>query len=280
MTDVYVNSEELKIVASSIKTKSNSILEIYQSDIMNAINMGNECLQVSGLDSSILLSSFNKIFTNINDRISNLSDFLNNVVANEYDIVSSSIISEFDSNFAGELAKLLGSSILITPSVINNSFKSETIDRPIYVKSNVDIRTGEPLSKLDNGKIDSSNETLSKENLSKSQTPTPWPYQKDTEPAKKSPAIAVNEETEYVTPKAGYFKNGNYKEALQNGKVKDLNSVPQREPEVVINEGIVPQNLRGRDYENDPIRVSPLPSKVIYERPKSQAETVLDSITY
>lgn len=278
MTDVYVNSEELKIVASSMKTKSNSILEIYQSDIMNAINMGNECLQVSGLDSSILLSSFNKIFTNINDRISNLSDFLNNVVANEYDIVSSSIISEFDSNFAGELAKLLGSSILITPSVVNSSFKSETIDRPIYVKSNVDIRTGKPLSKLDNEVLDNSNETLSKENPSSNLAS--WPYQKDTEPAKKSAAIAVNGETEYVTPKAGYFKNGNYKEALQNGKVNDLNSVPQKEPEIVINEGIVPQNLRGRDYENDPIRVPPLAYNVKYERPKSQAETVLDSITY
>lgn len=278
MADVYVNSEELKIVASSMKTKSNSILEIYQSDIMNAINMGNECLQVSGLDSSILLSSFNKIFTNINDRIGNLSDFLNNVVANEYDIVSSSIISEFDSNFAGELAKLLGSSILITPSVVNSSFKSETINRPIYVKSNVDIRTGKPLSKLDNGKIDSSNETLSKENQGSNLAS--WPYQKDTEPAKKSAAIAVNEEIEYVTPKAGYFKNGNYKEALQNGKVNNLDSVPQKEPEVVINEGIVPQNLRGRDYENDPIRVPPLAYSVKYERPKSQAETVLDSITY
>lgn len=280
MADVYVNSEELKIVASSMKTKSNSILEIYQSDIMNAINMGNECLQISGLDSSILLSSFNKIFTNINDRISNLSDFLNNVVANEYDIVSASIIKEFDSNFASELAKLLGSSILITPSVVNSSFISETIDRPIYVKSNVDIRTGKPLSKLDNEVLDNSNETLSKDNPSSNLSPTPWPYQKDTEPAKKSAAIAVNGETEYVTPKAGYFKNGNYKEALQNGKVNDLNSVSQKEPEIVINEGIVPQNLRGRDYENDPIRVAPLPSKVIYERPKPQAETILDSITY
>ena len=44
----------------------------------------------------------------------NLSDFLTNVVANEYDSVSIAIKNEFDNNFANEISKLLGISVIGT----------------------------------------------------------------------------------------------------------------------------------------------------------------------
>ena len=143
MADVYVNSEELKLIATGMKTKAASIMELYQNDAASAILMGSECLQISGLDTTTLLNAFNKIFTNLNTRINNLADFLSTTVANEYDEVSSAIKNEFDNNFANEIAGILGISVgagsgtAERPSAGNNSSSTGDIStgsmaRPSY----------------------------------------------------------------------------------------------------------------------------------------------------
>ena len=120
MADIYVNSEELKSIASGMKVKAANIIESYQNDASSAILMGGECLQISGLDTTTLLNSFNKIFMNINTRISTLADFLSTTVANEYDSTTASITNEFNNNFANELAGILGISVGAS-KVTNNS---------------------------------------------------------------------------------------------------------------------------------------------------------------
>ena len=111
MADVYVNSEELKLIASGMKTKAASIMESYQNEASSAILMGSECLQISGLDTTTLLNSFNKIFTNLGTRINTLADFLSTTVANEYDNTTAAIANEFNNNFANEIASILGISV-------------------------------------------------------------------------------------------------------------------------------------------------------------------------
>ena len=111
MADVYVNSEELREIAQSMKLKASNIMESYQNDATSAILTGSESIQISGLDTTQVLNSFNKIFTNLSTRINTLADFLINMVANEYDRVSIAIKNEFDNEFANELAKLLGLTI-------------------------------------------------------------------------------------------------------------------------------------------------------------------------
>lgn len=111
MADVYVNSEELKLIASGMKTKATSIMESYQNEASSAILMGSECLQISGLDTTTLLNSFNKIFTNLGTRINTLADFLSTTVANEYDNTTAAIANEFNNNFANEIASILGISV-------------------------------------------------------------------------------------------------------------------------------------------------------------------------
>ena len=111
MADVYVNSEELREIAQNMKLKANNIMEAYQNEASAAILMGSESIQISGLDTTQVLNSFNKIFTNLSTRINTLADFLINMVASEYDRVSIAIKNEFDNEFANELAKLLGLTI-------------------------------------------------------------------------------------------------------------------------------------------------------------------------
>lgn len=120
MADIYVNSDELKLIATGMKTKAANIMEAYQNEASSAILMGGECLQISGLDTTTLLNSFNKIFTNINTRISTLADFLSTTVANEYDSTTASITNEFNNNFANEIAGILGISVGAS-KVTNNS---------------------------------------------------------------------------------------------------------------------------------------------------------------
>ena len=64
MADVYVNSEELREIAQSMKLKASNIMEAYQNDATSAILTGSESIQISGLDTTQVLNSFNKIFTN------------------------------------------------------------------------------------------------------------------------------------------------------------------------------------------------------------------------
>ena len=146
MADIYINSDELKLIASGMKQKSTSIIEAYQNEAAVAIQIGDDSLKVSGLDTSIVLNSFNKIFTTLNARISLLADFLTNTVANEYDDVSSAIKNEFDKNFASELAGLLGirlsSSKSISGSYVRrNTTKSDIIYIPDDNNKSKEMRT-------------------------------------------------------------------------------------------------------------------------------------------
>ena len=104
----YIDSEELKTIASDMKTKINNIMENYQNQASSAITLGQEAIQISGLDITQINDSFNKIFTNLSTRINSLADFLVNNVANEYDETSVSIINTFNNDFASSLSNLLG----------------------------------------------------------------------------------------------------------------------------------------------------------------------------
>ena len=122
MANVYVNIDELKQIAQDMKTKSNNIIDNYQNQVESAITLGQEAIQISGLDTTQIKSSFNKIFTNLNTRINELADFLINNVANEYDDISLAITNSFNDSFATELAGLLG--ITVGTGSVSKSNKS------------------------------------------------------------------------------------------------------------------------------------------------------------
>lgn len=270
MADVYINSEELKLVSSEMKSKSNNILDTYKNDVMSAIMMGNESIQISGLDASNVLSSFDKIFTSLNTRINNLSDFLNNTVANEYDSVSSAIANEFNNSFATELAKLLG--IIIPTSVPKMTEIIETNNDGIYVRSNVDVATGRSTKTNNNDSVLNNkdyNSNPSDRNPSLGSNPSKG--NDSIKPEKVTKAVAVTQdESEYVTPRAEYYqKNGGYKSELNNASTRVSKNT----------ETTKVSNLQGRNYDTDPIRVPPMPSheKTYNFSKRGIGESVLDS---
>lgn len=270
MADIYINSEELKLVASEMKNKSNSILDTYKSDVMNAIMMGSESIQISGLDASNVLSSFDRIFTSLNTRINNLSDFLNNAVANEYDLVSSSIANEFNNSFATELAKLLG--ITIPTSVPKITEIIETNNDGIYVRSNVDVATGRSTKTNNNDSVLNNKDYNSNpSDRNPSLGSNPLKANDNIKPEKVTKAVAVTQdESEYVTPRAEYYqKNGGYRSELNNASTRASKNT----------ETTKVSNLQGRNYDTDPIRVPPMPSreKTYNFSKRGIGESVLDS---
>ena len=108
MNNVYVDSEQLLNCALNLKKDATNILTTFQNECSHAITAGNECLKVSGLDSSSINASLNKIFTNTYDQLMLLANFLATNVAQEYDLTTQAIAKSFNQEFANEIASLLG----------------------------------------------------------------------------------------------------------------------------------------------------------------------------
>ena len=108
MNNVYVDSEQLLNCALNLKKDATNILTTFQNECSHAITAGNECLRVSGLDSSAVNTSLNKIFTNTYDQLMLLANFLATNVAQEYDLTTQAIAKSFNQEFANEIASLLG----------------------------------------------------------------------------------------------------------------------------------------------------------------------------
>ena len=193
MADVYVNSEELREIAQSMKLKANNIMEAYQNEASAAILMGSESIQVSGLDTTALLNSLSKIFNNLNGRIVNLSDFLTNVVANEYDSVSIAIKNEFDNNFANEIAGLLGISVLrgnnISKPSINVIEGSNFTGQSHIIIGKNNIETNNPTTVINTTNSDNNISNQKIKNFQNTTPSSPSPSKSNFVPHKGKPEV-------------------------------------------------------------------------------------------
>ena len=108
MASVSINSEQITSVANSLKSKGEQILNQYKGDCASALQMSSQCLQLSGLDMEQIFRSMENVYSKVNDRISNLSDFLINNIAAEYDALSQTITNSFNNDFANEFGALIG----------------------------------------------------------------------------------------------------------------------------------------------------------------------------
>lgn len=111
MANVYINSEQITSIASSLKSKGNSIVKEYKSNCTSALEMSKDCIQLSGLNTDEFFKALDNVYQKLNDKLAEFADFLTNTVAAEYDITSQAIVSSFNDDFADEISKLLGVSV-------------------------------------------------------------------------------------------------------------------------------------------------------------------------
>ena len=108
MSGTYIDSEHLVELANKLKSKGNEILNQDKENCVSALEMSNNCLQMSGLDTSEFAKLMDQIYSNVNERISGLADFLVNTVVPEYDTTAKAIGSSFNDGFANSIAGILG----------------------------------------------------------------------------------------------------------------------------------------------------------------------------
>ena len=85
---LYMNKEVLLKEIYNINYFSDTssyynILTEYKQNCIPALNMSTECLQLSGLDTTEFFKALESIYTKLNERITEFSDFLTNTVAVE-----------------------------------------------------------------------------------------------------------------------------------------------------------------------------------------------------
>lgn len=125
----YVKGDELTALANSLKSKGESINNEYKNNCSQVLSMCTECLQASGLNTAEFFQSLDSIYANLNQRITEVSDFLTNVVVVEYQALNDALVSNFNNNFANEMSGVLG----LTGNVGNIT---RPIIRPELIKPN------------------------------------------------------------------------------------------------------------------------------------------------
>lgn len=133
----YVKGDELTALANSLKSKGESINNEYKNNCSQALSMSTECLQASGLNTAEFFQSLDSIYANLNQRITEVSDFLTNVVVAEYQALNDALVSNFNNKFANEMSGVLG----LTGKTVGGMIKP--IVRPGIVRP-VPISPGKP----------------------------------------------------------------------------------------------------------------------------------------
>ena len=102
---IVVNTEGIREVALNIDKKRQEIINIFNQDINNILNLSENCFKVSGLNYSDVKSSFNSVFNQLDERLSALTKVLNEKIIPMYENSSNNIRSMFNNNFAEDMKK-------------------------------------------------------------------------------------------------------------------------------------------------------------------------------
>lgn len=107
MNKAYISLEEVKSVLQSLENERNQIYNAYKTNIAPVLNASDNCFQVAGLNTKDIISSFDKIFSDLDGKIAQLTNVLNTSVIQGYSETTSVIRQMFDKDFANKLSSLL-----------------------------------------------------------------------------------------------------------------------------------------------------------------------------
>ena len=112
MENIRIETENIKQLSNKLSTHGNQILDAYKKDANVALNMGKECLVLTGLNIEEFFRVLERTYVGLNDRIQTLSNFLNNKVAMGYDKVSYITANNFNNELGSQLSSLLGIGVI------------------------------------------------------------------------------------------------------------------------------------------------------------------------
>ena len=81
---IKVNQDELNKVSTEIKKKSNQIYDTYKKQVRKVLELSSECFTASGIDTNLILDTFDSTYKELNDKMNNIVEMLNNHVLQDY----------------------------------------------------------------------------------------------------------------------------------------------------------------------------------------------------
>lgn len=103
----YVSISELKAIAKSLDNQRDQIYTTYKNKVVPVLESSEKCFYIAGLNTKEIITNFNSIFNNVNTRLTNLVNVLNNDVIAQYNEIASAISQMFNRDFASRLRELL-----------------------------------------------------------------------------------------------------------------------------------------------------------------------------
>lgn len=81
---IKVNQDELNKVSTEIKEKSNQIYDTYKKQVRKVLELSSECFTASGIDTNLILDTFDSTYKELNDKMNNIVEMLNNHILQDY----------------------------------------------------------------------------------------------------------------------------------------------------------------------------------------------------
>ena len=103
----YVSISELKAIAKSLDNQRDQIYTTYKNKVVPVLESSEKCFYIAGLNTKEIITNFNSIFNNVNTRLTNLVNVLNNDVIAQYNEIASAISQMFNRDFSSRLRELL-----------------------------------------------------------------------------------------------------------------------------------------------------------------------------
>ena len=107
MSDIKINTSEVRAIADRLDSKKEQILNVYKNRLIPLIQSSEDCLKVSNLSYDEVIDSFNSVFNALDQRMNELTNVLRNKIIPEYENAASAIRNSFNNNFADEMRSIL-----------------------------------------------------------------------------------------------------------------------------------------------------------------------------
>ena len=102
-----ISVEDVKDVLSKLKTQREVLNNTFKNEIENVLHSSQLCFSIAGVDYSAVYDSFNRTFTQLDNRFESLIKVLDNGVIDKYSDLINAVNKMFNKDFGNQINYLL-----------------------------------------------------------------------------------------------------------------------------------------------------------------------------
>lgn len=105
--NVVIKTENLNKVSNDILIKKNEIMDIYEKELKNIIELSKICIEQNGMSFENIKEEFDTLFKEFNNDATNMIDVLKKEIIPKYDNLAGDLRGLFNGKLKDELTNLL-----------------------------------------------------------------------------------------------------------------------------------------------------------------------------